>query len=71
MPLGMLFDPVMADMFHRSFGFHLNDISTYYHALVGDGREPFGLIHLRAPLAATELLPPTVLAGPPKVIKKR
>ena len=48
-PFGLIFDPVMAEMFQNSFGFQLSDIATYYHAFVGDTRTPFGLIHLRAP----------------------
>jgi hypothetical protein len=71
MPLALLFDPVMADMFQSSFGFRLTDISTYYHAFVGEGREPFGVFRLRIPVAAPEVLPPEGMEGAPKEIRKR
>jgi len=70
-PLALLFDPVTAEMFQSSFGLRLTDISTYYHAFVGDAHEPFGLIRLRIPVAAPEALPPEAFDGAPKEIRKR
>jgi hypothetical protein len=70
-PLALLFDPVTADMFQSSFGLRLTDVATYYHAFVGDAREPFGVMRLRIPVAAPEVVPQEAVDGAPKEIRKR
>ena len=70
-PFALLFDPITAEMFQSSFGFRLTDISTYYHAFVGETRDPFGVIRLRIPVAAQEMLPTDAMDGAPKEIRKR
>ena len=69
-PLGMLYDPIMFEMFEASFGFRLSDVSAYYHAFVGNTREPFGLLRLKFPVMDVALLPKSTLAES-KEFKKR
>ncbi len=71
-PLGGMFDKVMLGMFQSSFGFAVSDVAVYYHAFVGDAREPFGIIRLKdAWNGEKEFLPQMSLAGAPKSIKNR
>jgi hypothetical protein len=67
-PLTPLFAPAMAGMFKQSFGVDVEQVAVYYHALVGPGREPFGVIRLNETLAEKDVVKGMAPAGSPKAV---
>jgi flagellar basal body-associated protein FliL len=57
-----LFDNLMTEMFKDSFGFGIEDVAVYFHAFVGNSRDPYGVIRLREPAAEKDLLAKMALA---------
>ena len=53
---GMLMDSSVAQMFQSTFGFTPEDVDTYVHCFAGADREPFGVVKLKVPTKAPELL---------------
>jgi hypothetical protein len=70
-PASPLFDRTAQDMFRRSMGFSLDDISVYYHAYVGQNRDPFGIIRLAIPMLDKDILAQMQVAPDPQTIKGR
>lgn len=72
-PAGVLFDQTLSDMFERSFGVPASQVAVYYHAYVGDKRDPFGVIRLTndTAVAEKEVVARVASAGVPKPIKKK
>ncbi len=70
-PVSVLFDRTALDLFRRSFGIDPDNVAVYYHAIVGEKREPFGVIRLRTPVHENAVLSAMGRVGEPKEIKKR
>jgi hypothetical protein len=68
-PASLLSDTLTLEMFRASFGFELDKVAVYYHAFVGNTRDPFGLIRLKEPIDAKEILTRMPLAAETKSIK--
>jgi hypothetical protein len=70
-PASPLFDRSVQELFRRSMGFNLDDVAVYYHAFVGENRDPFGVIRLAIPMLDKEVLAKMQLAPDPQTIKGR
>lgn len=70
-PASPLFDKTVQEMFQASMGFSLNDVGVYYHAFVGETRDPFGVIRLAEPMLDKDVLPRMNLNPGPQKIKGR
>lgn len=68
-PASPLFDRNMQDMFRSSMGLQLEDVATYYHAFVGENRDPFGVIRLQDSMSEKEILSRMSLEPNPKKLK--
>ena len=67
-----MFDKVMLGMFQSSFGFEAGDVAALLPRVVGDNREPFGIIRLKdAWNGEKDFVPRMSLAGAPKKVKNR
>ena len=64
-------DPVLTSMFKDSFGIDAKDVSLYYHAFVGESRDPFGIIRIKEPISESEVLSRMTLADSSRKIKGR
>jgi len=71
MPINTLFDPLMLGMFKDSFGFDAEDVALYYHAFVGNTRDPFDVIRLKEPTVEKDALSKMALAEESKKVKGR
>jgi hypothetical protein len=70
-PAGVLFDPAMLDMFEKSFGIKADQVAVYYHAYVGDARDPFGVMRLDEPVLEKAVVAKMAPSAAPRAIKKR
>lgn len=66
-----IFDKLMLDMFRDSFGFDADLVSVYYHAFVGNTRDPFGVIRLKEPISDKDILAKMALADGSKKVNNR
>ncbi|HSQ58124.1 MAG TPA: IBR domain-containing protein, partial [Gemmata sp.] len=70
-PAGILFDSTMQQMLLASIGVTVDQVEVYYHAYVGDKREPFGVIKLGMPVLEKDLVAKISGAEKPKQIKSK
>ncbi|HEV3439590.1 MAG TPA: hypothetical protein VG122_19655, partial [Gemmata sp.] len=70
-PINTLFDPLMLGMFKDSFGFDAEDVALYYHAFVGNTRDPFDVIRLKEPTVEKDVLSKMALGEESKKVKGR
>jgi hypothetical protein len=70
-PISPLTDPVLLEMFKNSFGFDADSVVTYYHAFVGAGRDPFGVMRLRSPVSEKEIIARMSLSPDSKTVRGR
>ena len=65
-------DPTILAVFRTSMGFDADLVAAYYHAAVGPGRAPFGLIRLTEPMAEAAVVSKmSVTVGPASPIQGR
>lgn len=50
-----MFDQAMTDLFRTSMGFSPELVETYIHCVVGEARDPFGVIRLTEPMAPKDI----------------
>ncbi|MCE9564195.1 MAG: DUF1559 domain-containing protein [Planctomycetes bacterium] len=71
-PMSFFFDQNGLKMFSGSFGVDVDQVALYYHAFVGDTREPFGVMKLKAPTFRDDVVRNMApVMGPAKVVKKK
>lgn len=68
---GALVDAAVARTFQASMGFPLDEVDTYVHAYTGAARDPFGVIRLKTPFKAPDVLAKMTLVPKPKDVKGR
>jgi hypothetical protein len=64
-----LVDTKVSELFQSSMGFPVDDVETYIHCFVGDGREPFGVIKLNRPTKPADTVAKMALPPSPKTVK--
>lgn len=68
---GSLIDPQVVATFQGTLGFAPDEVETYVHCFAGDGRDPFGVIKLKAPVPPADRRARMPLAPDPKAVKGR
>ncbi|HEY1187348.1 MAG TPA: DUF1559 domain-containing protein [Gemmata sp.] len=66
---GALVDQPVSAMFRDTLGFTPDDVTAYVHCFAGDGRDPFGVVKLKNPVKAPDLLARMPLKPAPKTVK--
>jgi hypothetical protein len=67
-PAVVLFDRTTLDMFRNSFGLDPDSVAVYHHAAVGDARDPFGVIRLKAPVDEKDVVAGMAPHAAPKAV---
>ncbi|AMV28174.1 hypothetical protein VT84_27455 [Gemmata sp. SH-PL17] len=66
-----LVDQAVAQMFQGTLGVSTEDVQSYVHCFAGDTRDPFGVIRLKNPVKAPDLLVRMPVLAKPKAVKGR
>lgn len=70
-PASFFFDQNSLKMFSGSFGVEADQVAHYYHAFVGDTRDPFGVIRLKLPQFEKEIVAGIAATTSSKSVKKK